>query len=324
MKYVEFINGLIRKETSARRNVVLFGQNINAGSCLGGLTKNLQVGTGGRIINTPNSENALVGFGFGLMLNGVSSVFFMKQLDFLPLAMDQVVNTYRFIRNLYAKNPPASFTIVPIVVDSGYEGPQSCLNNFADICSLGRARGLTITNASDAQAIISGHLVRPGFRIIAVSQRLMKTEIITPEKLIWSSPDQSLFQYSRGKDATIVCFNFSFPQGWEMRRKLLEDKIQASLFTVNSPTPVNWSRLRENTRATKRLVVIDDSKSENIAAHSVLADLASGPLLQKRIIVKRKIASDWLNPVSDKMEIDYDVIANVLRRKSATYAQFEF
>ena len=39
------------------------------------------------IINTQNSENLLVGAGFGMMLNSVSSVFFMKQLDFLLLIL---------------------------------------------------------------------------------------------------------------------------------------------------------------------------------------------------------------------------------------------
>ena len=156
-----------------------------------------------------------------------------------------------------------------------------------------------------------------------MSQRLMKTEIITPERVLYSSPDQSLFQYSRGKDATIACFNFSFPQGLELYRKLLEGKIQASLFTINSPTPVNWKRLVENARTTKKLIVIDDSKSENIAANALLTDLASGLALQKVILVKRKLASDWLNPISDNMDIDYADILKIMRGKKRDYVQYE-
>ena len=85
MKYIEFINNLIKQEVSGAENLVLFGQNISAGSCLGGLTRNLSVSNNSKIINSTNTENSLCGFGFGLMMNGVSSVFFMKQLDFLLL-----------------------------------------------------------------------------------------------------------------------------------------------------------------------------------------------------------------------------------------------
>ena len=61
MKYVEYINALIRQKVLETEGMVLFGQNINAGSCLSGLTKNLQVQKGGLILNTQNSENTLCG-----------------------------------------------------------------------------------------------------------------------------------------------------------------------------------------------------------------------------------------------------------------------
>ncbi len=133
MKYVQYINSLLKEHVSNNADLVLYGQNIDAGSCLSGLTRGLSSCNGGLTINTPNSENSLVGVGFGLMLNDVSSVFFMKQMDFLLLGIDQLVNTYNVIRQ---SKPSASFTIFPVTVDSGYEGPQSSLNNFDDFCSI--------------------------------------------------------------------------------------------------------------------------------------------------------------------------------------------
>ena len=130
MKYVQYLNSLIKEQLSCQSDIVIFGQNIDAGSSLSGLTRGLSVKKG-IVINTQNSENLLVGAGFGLMLNSVSSVFFMKQMDFLLLGIDHLVNTYNIIRQV---NPKASFTIFPITVDSGFEGPQSSLNNFDDFC----------------------------------------------------------------------------------------------------------------------------------------------------------------------------------------------
>ena len=175
MKYIQFVNSLIRKKSLDTDKLVLFGQNINAGSCISGLTKNIKVKEGSMIINTPNCENTQAGLGLGLMINGVSSVFFMKQQDFLLLGIDQLVNTYNFIRR---NNPSASFTIVFVIVDLGYQGLQSSLNNFGDFCSIARIPGFTITNKSDAEKIIDKYLVHPGFRIMGVSQRLFKEEMM--------------------------------------------------------------------------------------------------------------------------------------------------
>ena len=53
MTYYEFINQLIREKVFETQNIVLFGQNIDAGSCLSGLTRNLKVQDNSLIINTP-------------------------------------------------------------------------------------------------------------------------------------------------------------------------------------------------------------------------------------------------------------------------------
>lgn len=307
MKYIQRVNELIVGRTSATENLVLFGQNIAAGSCLSGLTRNLKVGKGGLIINTQNSENTLAGLGFGMMLDGVSSVFFMKQLDFLLLGIDQLTHTYNFIRR---NRPNASYTIVCIVSDLGYHGLQSSFNNFGDLCSIARIQGFTITNAVDAEAIINTHLVAPGFRIIGVSQRLFGKEL--PEvKEVYSNTEKTLFQYTEGDGATIACFNLSFPYGLELHSKLKERKIESSLFSVNSVTPINWDKLIVNAKKTKKLVVLDDSKSENLSYDNFLARAADECDLKSIIVVKRKFDdARWLYPNADELPVDYGAIVS--------------
>lgn len=309
MKYIEYINELIGKKTSETEKIVLFGQNIAAGSRLSGLTKNLKVADGGLIINTPNSENTLTGLGFGMMLSGVSSIFFMKQQDFLLLGMDPLVDTYNFIRR---KKPAASFTIVFIVVDVGYQGLQSSLNNFGDFCSMARIPGFTITNKVDAEEIINTHLVSPGFRIIGVSQRLFGQEILDVEKS-YSNNEKTLFQYTNGKKATIVCFNLSFPYGLDLYKKLKERYIDSSLFSVNAVTPIDWSKIIQDVKRTKNLIVIDDSKSENFSCDNLLVNAFQECQMDNKIILKREFkGNEWLYPNPDMFQINYDAVVSAL------------
>lgn len=310
MNYIEFINNLLREQVSKHEQLVIFGQNVSAGSCIGGMTRGLPIPKSGRIINSTNSENSLCGFGFGMMINGVSSIFFMKQLDFLLLGIDHLVNTFNVIRN---HDNNASFTIFPIVMDNGFQGLQSSSNNFADFCSIARIKGYTITNKIDAEKIILSRLISPGFRIIAISQRMFKDEIIIPDKLIYVNDENDVFQYDVGDDVTVVCFNFSFPYGKQIVDMLKENNLKCSFFNVNSPTPTNWTKIVDDVSKTKKIVILDDSKSENLNYHSLLTDISDKVVLDKRIILKRNLDNtDWLNPIDDKMDIDFQQVVNDL------------
>ncbi len=300
MKYLEHINQLIKTKVFEADNLVIFGQNVSAGSCLSGLTKNLKVKESSLIINTPNCENTLCGIGFGLMLNKVSSIFFMKQQDFLLLGIDHLVNTYNFIRR---ENPQASFTIVFIIVDQGYQGLQSSLNNMGDFCSIARIPGFTITNKADAEEILGKHLISPGFRIMGVSQRLFGEELLDIAP-VWHDDERTIFQYSSGKDATIVCFNLSFSYGLELHRQLKDKNFDASLFSVNAATPISWEEIAKNVKQTKKIVILDDSKSMNMSCDNLLAYILQECEVKTNILIKRNFPESWLWPNPDKLDID--------------------
>ncbi len=311
-KYVEHVNKLIMEKTAATERLVLFGQNIAAGSHISGFTKNIKTGPGGLVINATNSENTLAGLGFGMMLSGVSSIFFMKQLDFLLLGIDQLTHSYNFIRR---RKPTASYTIAAVNSDLGWHGLQSSFNNFGDLCSIARIPGFNITNRADAEEIINTHLVSPGFRIICVSQRLFGQEILDVPA-IYVNKEKTLFKYKDGAKATIVCFNLSFPQGLELHRRLQEKNISASLFSVNAATPIDWSEIIEDVKKTKNLVVLDDSKSENVSHDNLLAAALQSCKIDHAIVVRREMkGNEWLFPNADELAINYDNIVTTLSRK---------
>lgn len=299
MKYVQYVNAAFKAAAEKVQPFVFFGQNIAAGSCLGGLSRGLGTSPGHRGLNTPNVENTLVGAGFGLMLGGVSSAFFMKQQDFLLLGLDQIVNTYNAVRQ---HAPGASFSIVATVVDSGFEGIQSSLNNLADFCSFGRVPGYTIACRQDADSIIGTVFARPGFRIIGVSQRLFGTEIIDFGAEPMLDRDSELFQYTKGADLTVACCNLSLPQGKGLCDELAGQGLSASLFGVNAATPVDYAPILDDAKRTGRLLVLDDSKSANIAAQDLRASaLEAGAKVR---LVKREHSEDWYKPGAEIFGVD--------------------
>ncbi len=311
MKYLQHINGLIRATIESHDGpLVMLGQNIAAGSCLGGLTRNLPAGPTRRVLNTPNVENTLVGAGFGLMMTGVSAVFFMKQQDFLLLGIDQLVNTYNYVRQ---SSPRASFTIVTIVVDTGYQGIQSSLNNFADFCSIARVRGYAVTNRHDAEVVIANHLVAPGFRILGVSQRLFHTELIDwTEGPVESIDDGALLRYATGADVTIAACNFAFPQASALRRELDARGVSASLFSVNAALPVDWAPIVEDVKRTRTAILLDDSKSANRPCYALATALYEHARCQRVLILARESTDDLLRPHPEEFTVSCDSVLREL------------
>jgi len=267
MSYVSEINGLIREKVAATSRLVCFGQNITAGSCLGGFSRGLKAGPDSLVINTPNSENTLVGTGFGLMLGGASGIYFMKQLDFLLLGIDHLVNTYNVVRQ---RNLRTSFTIAAVVVDSGFEGPQSCFNALSDICSMANLPGYAISSAAEARFVIGTQLVAPGCRIVAVSQRLFGTDIIDiPAEEFPEAP--GIFRYARGTHATVCAFNFALPQALALCREAEGQGKSLSLFGIPAQATTSCEPIFADLRRTGNLVVVDDSRSANKASDRFLA-----------------------------------------------------
>lgn len=248
------------------------------------------------------------------MMNGSHGVFFMKQLDFLLLGIDHLVNTYNFIRNVSEKFPYGSFTIVPTVVDSGYDGPQSSFNNFNDLCSIARIKGFTVSNKSEADYLFTNQFLNPGFRIIALSQRLGKNEIISNKKPLNIFGNGEIFHYKKGKDVTIVSSNFSYSEADRLVCFLEKNNIKCSQFNISSGLIDNLNPIINDIAITKHLILIDDSKSIQTPVDHLLTQL-HGINIKKIIILKRHLNNDWLNPVSDLFEIDVIKVLNDLTSK---------
>ena len=267
-KYLTSVNEIIAREVNRLECALVYGENIDRGSYLSGLSKNLTTGARRRIVNVGNCEYTHCGVGFGVMLGGANAVLFVKQLDFMLLGMDHFVSTYHLLRSRRGVDGLGSFTIVVAVYDHGYQGPQSSFNDLASMCSMARVSGFTLTNLADATAVAEQEIHRPGFRIIALTQKSAGEEALAPAEFDRSA-DCALFRYSTGEDLSIVCANFSLRNGLALRDELAFEGISASLFSVNPVIDPDWSLLAADAERTGAVLVLDDSKGLTGLGHRV-------------------------------------------------------
>jgi pyruvate dehydrogenase E1 component beta subunit len=121
------------------KNVLLMGQGIDDKGAFYGTTAGLQPIYGDRLIETPVSENAMVGVAIGLAMSGKRPVIQFHRVEFALLAMEQIINNaakMHYISNGQHKCP----LVIRMIVGRGWgQGPchsQSLEAMFAYIPGL--------------------------------------------------------------------------------------------------------------------------------------------------------------------------------------------
>lgn len=316
--YISHITDQINSVTEVCGPILLFGENINLGSCLSGLARGLKVNPAGKILNVGNCELTHIGVGLGIMADGGKSVLFMKQLDFILLGIDQIVNTFNYLRAFPPEGGLGSFTIYVIICDQGYQGPQSSFNAAGDIASLANVDIFCLNGSYDSSEVIRGQFAKPGFRVVCVSQRLFPS-LALDLPVVTHSPDGAIFQYSLGSDVTLACYNFTLRDGFSLAAELKELGIAAELFHVNFVPGMDISLIRESCARTKNLVLIDDSKSIIKFGNKLFSDLREqGVEFSCLSLLRRGCKSEEYGVVEDRFMLDVDAVRDFLSVRDET------
>ena len=288
--------------------VLLFGENIDTGSRIAGLARGLKVNPAGKILNVGNCELTHCGVGLGMMLDGGSSVLFMKQLDFLLLGLDQLVNTFSFIRSCTPLPGLGSFTVFPIVCDQGYQGPQSSLNSAGDFASLANIGVYCLNGTADAACVIQDQFVSPGLRVVCTSQRLFGAAPLEFPVEARSSGN-AIFKYLSGNDVTVVCYNFALREGLAISNQLRSSGIHADLFHANFIPGMDMSMLVESCARTGKLVIVDDSKTVTKFGDALVGELSErGVQAQVRSLTRRGCTDEDYGVGNDQFQSDHEAV----------------
>lgn len=256
--YITFVNKLINQSLAKKKSTIVYGQNICTGSSFSGMTRGI-LSTGCKVINSQDSENLLTGLGYGMLLNNQSSIYFLKQQDFLFLGLDHMVNSHNLIK-LQKKFESNFYTIFFITVDSGFEGPQSRINKLPSIASLTNIKSYCINNYHDAQVIFKNYFANKGVNLISISQRLFKTPIIKSKHHKLIDKVNCIIEYSEGSSTLILSTNFAYTKTREfintdkLKEKFTHAHLSSHHFIKNKKSINYFSKF-------EKIVLLNDAKS---------------------------------------------------------------
>lgn len=300
--YSQAIREALEEEMARDDSIVLMGEDIGVYGGAFGVTAGLLQKFGKkRVIETPISENSFVGVATGAAMTGLRPVVELMFMDFLALAMDQIVNHAAKLHYVYDGQ-----VSVPIVIRTPAGG--------------GRGYG-----ASHSQSLESWLLSVPGLKVVAPStaryaKGLLKAAIrdnnpvvFVEHKLLYGTrgdvPEQEEIMpigqavvRRVGKDVTVVAYSRMVQLALEAAEALAGQGVDLEVIDLCSLRPLDVDAITSSVSKTGKAVIVEEGvKCGGVGAEvaAIIAEKCMG-FIDGRVL--RVGAADTPIPSSSEME----------------------
>src|ERR671925_1454390 len=125
LSYVEAVREATDQEMERDPSVILFGLDVDDPKAIQGTTRGLAEKYGlERVFGTPLSEDAMTGAAVGVALAGLRPIHVHIRMDFLMLAMNQLVNVAAKTRYMYGGQVHLPLVVRAMIGKSWGQGAQ--------------------------------------------------------------------------------------------------------------------------------------------------------------------------------------------------------
>jgi len=260
LRYREALNQALHEEMERDPAVFLLGEDLR--EPWGGtfkVTEGLSSAFGDdRVLNTPISENGIVGVALGAALMGLRPVVELMFLDFAFLAMDQIANQVAKIR--YMTGGQVKVPLVIRMPGGGYKNAaaqhsQSLEALFAHVPGLLVAMP---ASPADAKGLLKTaiRLDDPVIFIEHKSMYLDTGEVPAGEHLV---PFGVADVKRPGSDVTVVAWSRMVPFSLKAAEQLAAEGIDVEVIDLRTLVPLDEAAVLSSVARTGRLVVVQEA-----------------------------------------------------------------
>ena len=287
--YKVAIRKAMRDILAANVNSVVLGQGVNDPTGIFGTTTGLAEEFGpDRVIDMPIMEEGMTGIGIGMALNGIFPVQTHIRVDFLMLAMNQIVNLLAKYRYMYGGQFSVPMLIRGIVGRSWGQGPQhsqSLQSLFSHI------PGLTVIMPSSSRSAYESYLYSATkFRspVLSIEHRFLYD--MTFRDLDLPSKSHNPFSsriVEKGDDVTIVATSYMVQEAQRASKWVSSyGNVRCEIIDLNCVSSINFELVLTSLKKTGRLVVADTSWREYGVSAEVCRGIAElGPECLKKPVI---------------------------------------
>ncbi len=258
--YAQAIREAIAEEMEKDDGVILVGEDVGEGyrGCFGVSTGLYEQFGPKRIIDTPISENTILGTGIGAALLGMKPIVEIMFSDFLAVCFDGILNQAakikfmsgdQFALNLVVRLPGGS---------GGGTGPHhsQCLEGM-----LQGIPGLKLampSNAYDAKGLLKTCISLGEPVMFFEHKKLYKKKAEVPQKQYYIDLGKGNL-VRQGKDLTIVAVSYMVEVAKEASEELSRDQgIEAEIIDPRTIVPLDLELIGDSVKKTSKLIILEE------------------------------------------------------------------
>jgi len=255
----EAIGQALREEMTLQPDMVLLGQDIGAYGGTFGVYRGLFDEFGPeRIRDGPLCESATVGFGIGLAISGMRCVVELEFMDFVTVAMDQIVNQAGKMHYFLGGQVTVPLIVrTPIVSRIGM-GPQHSQSLEAWFMHVPGLKLAIPSNAYDAKGLMKTALRDNNPVVFLENVKLYGTKAEVPDEEYFVPFGQARV-VREGRDMTMVAISGTIPEALLAAEEAEKDGISVEVIDPRTLCPLDEDTLVKSLRKTGRMIITHDA-----------------------------------------------------------------
>jgi pyruvate/2-oxoglutarate/acetoin dehydrogenase E1 component len=258
LQYTEAIREALDQEMEADSAVVVMGLGVDDPKSILGTTRGLSKKYGGeRVFDTPLSEDAMTGAAIGMALAGLRPVHIHIRMDFLMLAMNQIINVAAKTRYMFGGQEHVPLVVRAIIGKSWGQGAQHSQSLYSFFMHVPGLKVVAPTNPYDAKGCMI-EAIRDEDPIIYVEHRLLHFQKCpVPAESYVVKPGKARIVNS-GKDITLVGISYMQIECQRAQRYLESIGISVEVIDPIWLSPLDIDTIVNSVRKTGKLLVADN------------------------------------------------------------------
>jgi len=239
-------------------DVVVFGLDVDDPKAIQGTTAGLwQTHGSDRVFGTPLSEDAMTGAAIGMALAGLRPVHVHIRMDFMMLAMNQLVNIAAKAHYMWGGQVKVPLVIRSMIGKSWGQGAQHSQSLYPYFMHIPGLKVVAPTTPYDAKgALIAA--IRDDNPVVYVEHRIVHFQKgFVPEESYVVEPGKARVT-AAGSDITLVGISQQQLECMRAQRYLADIGISAEVIDPIWLAPLDIDTIAASVRKTGRLIVVDN------------------------------------------------------------------
>jgi pyruvate dehydrogenase E1 component beta subunit len=270
--YRQALNDTLGEELARDPNVLLMGEEIGKFQGSYRITEGLLAEFGPkRVVDTPIAEEGFVGLAAGAAMLGLRPVVEIMTINFILVAIDQIVNHASKIHYMFGGQAK-----VPMVIrtPSGGMGQLAATHSQSFENWFAYCPGLKVVAPAtpyDAKGLLRSAIRDDDPVIFIESLPLYDTKGDVPEDDDYTVPIGVAEVKREGSDVTVVTYSRMTVIALQAAQKLEQEGISVEVVDLRSLRPLDRPTIVESIKKTNRAVVL----SEDWLSYGVSAEIAA-------------------------------------------------